>query len=112
MQILMTKESLTAVWDNSPCLAMPAYKDFGWDLKTFQQVPNNIIGISRKLLWEDLPFQRFQPQSQPKLWINATDSENIETDVMAEVLKGTPASEAVANGHTRMEKVWEKFEGK
>jgi multiple sugar transport system substrate-binding protein len=112
LQILMTKESLTAIWDNSPVLAMPAYKDFGWDLKTFQQVPNNIIPISRRLLWEDIPFQRFQPGPQPKLWIEATDSENIETDVMAEVLKGTPAKEAVANGHARMEKIWEKFEGK
>jgi multiple sugar transport system substrate-binding protein len=111
-QILMSKETLTSVWDNSPVLAMPAYKDFGWDLKTFQQVPNNIIGISRRLLWEDLPFQRFQPQNQPRLWINATDSENIETDVMAEVLKGTPTKEAVANGHARMEKILEKFEGK
>jgi hypothetical protein len=108
----MTKESLTAVWDNSKALAMPAYKDFGWDLPTFQQVPNNIIGISRRLLWEDIPFQRFQPLDRPMLWINATSSENVETDVMADVLRGTPAMDAVANGHARMEEIWAKFEGK
>jgi multiple sugar transport system substrate-binding protein len=112
LQILMTKESLTAIWDNSPALAMPAYKDFGWDLPTFKQVPNNIIGISRRLLWDDIPFQRHQPGADPKVWINATDTENIETDVMAEVLRGTPAREAVANGHARMEQILEKFEGK
>jgi hypothetical protein len=57
-------------------------------------------------------FNRFLPGDRPRLWINATDTENVETDVMADILKGTPVAQAVANGHKRMEEIHAKFQGK
>jgi hypothetical protein len=53
----------------------------------------------------------FQPQQQPKLWINAFDSEVVATDVMAEILKGTPTKDAVQAGHDRIQKIWDRFQG-
>lgn len=111
LQILMSKENMTAVWGNSPGLAMPAYQ-WGWDEATFKQVPNNVIGISKELVFSDKVLRAFHPQQVPKLWINATWTENIMTDVMAEILKGSPIPDAVANGHKRMEAVHAKFQGR
>ncbi|HEY3082437.1 MAG TPA: extracellular solute-binding protein [Chloroflexota bacterium] len=110
-QLLLSKENQVAVWDNSPGLATPAYQ-WGWDEKTFQQVPNNVIGISKELMYSDKLFRDYLPGSTPKLWIAGVASENVLTDTAADVLKGTPAKDAVANAHARMQKILEKFEGK
>ncbi|TAK25389.1 MAG: hypothetical protein EPO26_03185 [Chloroflexota bacterium] len=111
LQTLLSKENQIAIWDNSPGLAMPAY-EWGWDEKTFQQVPNNIIGLSKALVYSDKVFNNFQPGNQPKLWINAVGSENVLTDTMAAILKGTAVKDAVADAHARMVKIHEKFEGR
>jgi hypothetical protein len=68
--------------------------------------------IQKELLYSDSIHFRFMPAERPRLWINATDSENVETDVMADVLKGVSVEEAVANGHNRMEDIHAKFQGR
>ncbi|MBM4419384.1 MAG: extracellular solute-binding protein [Chloroflexi bacterium] len=112
LQMLLSKENQQAILENSPALAMPGYEKFGWDLPVIKNVPNGIMEISRSELFDEKRFFRFHPQKTDKLWVRATSSENIETDVMAEVMKGTPIATAVANGHKRMEAVLEKFKGR
>jgi multiple sugar transport system substrate-binding protein len=112
LQILLSKENQTAIMENSPGLSMPGYSNFGWDLPVIKNVPNKIMDVSKQLLFDEGRIESHSPQKTPKLWINATFSENIGTDVMAEILKGTAIPEAVANGHKRMEAVREKFQGK
>ena len=110
IQILLAKENQKAVWDNSPGHSIPAYS-WGWDEPELAKIPNNIIKASKDMVLSDTVFKLFLPQKQPKLWINAFDSEVVATDVMAAILKGTPVKDAVAAGHEKTQKIWDKFEG-
>ena len=104
------RENQKEVWKNSPGHSVPAYT-WGWDEPELKVVPNNVIAVSKEIILSDKYFKMFQPQPQPKLWINAFDSEVVATDVMAEILKGTPTKDAVQAGHDRVQKIWERFEG-
>jgi multiple sugar transport system substrate-binding protein len=110
IQTLLSKENQKEVWKNSPGHSVPAYT-WGWDEQELKVVPNNVIAVSKEVILSDKYFKMFQPQPQPKLWINAFDSEVVATDVMADILKGTPTKDAVQAGHDRIQKIWEKFEG-
>jgi multiple sugar transport system substrate-binding protein len=110
MQTLLSKENQKEVWKNSPGHSVPAYT-WGWDEPELKVVPNNVIAVTKEIILSDKYFKMFQPQPQPKLWINAFDSEVVATDVMADILKGTPTKDAVQAGHDRIQKIWEKFEG-
>ncbi len=111
IQLLLSKENQKAVWDNSPGHSVPAYT-WGWDEPELKKVPNNIISTSKAIILSDNNFKLFQPQQQPKLWINAFDSQVVVTDVMADILKGTPVKDAVARGHETAQKIYDKFQGK
>jgi multiple sugar transport system substrate-binding protein len=110
IQTLLSKESQKAVWDNSPGHSTPGYT-WGWDEAELKKVPNNVIAVSKEIILSSKNFNRFLPQSQPKLWINAFDSEVVATDVMADVLKGTAVKDAVQAGHDRIQTIWDRFEG-
>jgi multiple sugar transport system substrate-binding protein len=111
IQLLLAKENQKAVWDNSPGHSIPAYK-WGWDEAELKKVPNNVIKASQEMILSDTVFKEYLPQKQPKLWINGIGSEVVFTEVMADILKGTAVKEAVATGHAKCQKIWEKFEGK
>ncbi len=111
IQLLLSKENQKAVWDNSPGHSIPAYH-WGWDEPELSKVPNNVIKVSQEIIMSDTVFKLFLPQKQPRLWINAFDSEVVVTDVMAAILKGTPVKDAVAEGHAKTQKIYDKFEGK
>jgi multiple sugar transport system substrate-binding protein len=111
IQLLLSKENQKAVWDNSPGHSIPAYA-WGWDEPELAKVPNNVIKVSKEMIQSDTVFKMFLPQKQPKLWINAFDTEVVATDVMADILKGTPVKDAVAAGHAKTQKIWDKFQGK
>jgi multiple sugar transport system substrate-binding protein len=111
IQLLLSKENQKAVWDNSPGHSVPAYA-WGWDEPELKKVPNNAIKVSQEILASDKAFKLFLPQTTPKLWINAFDSQVVATDVMADVLKGTATKDAVATGHATIQKIWDKFQGK
>jgi multiple sugar transport system substrate-binding protein len=110
IQLLLSKENQKAVWDNSPGHSVPAYT-WGWDEPELKKVPNNVIKVSQEIIQSDKTFKNFLPQTQPKLWINAIDAQVVMTDVMADVLKGTPTAEAVAKGHATVQKIYDKFQG-
>jgi multiple sugar transport system substrate-binding protein len=111
IETLMSKENQKAVWDNSPGHSVPAYK-WGWDEPELKKVPNNVIQASQEIILSDKAFKLFLPQPQPKLWINAFDSQVVATDVMADILKGTPTAQAVKTGADRIQQIWNQFEGK
>lgn len=110
IQTLMSKENQKAVWDNSPGHSTPGYA-WGWDEAELKKVPNNVIAVSKEIILSNKQFRNFLPQPQPKLWINAFDSEVVATDVMADILKGTPVKEAVQAGHDKIQKIWDRFGG-
>jgi multiple sugar transport system substrate-binding protein len=110
IQTLLAKESQKQVWANSPGHSVPAYT-WGWDEQELKVIPNNVLPVSKEIILSDKYFKMFQPQQQPKLWINAFDSEVVATDVMAEILKGTPTKDAVQAGHDRIQKIWDRFQG-
>jgi multiple sugar transport system substrate-binding protein len=110
IQTLLSKDNQKQVWANSPGHSIPAYK-WGWDESELKVVPNNVMKVSQEIIQSDKNFKLFLPQKQPKLWVNAFDSEVVATDVMADVLKGTPTKDAVQAGHDRIQKIWDKFEG-
>jgi len=110
MQTLLSKENQKEVWKNSPGHSVPGYT-WGWDEPELKVIPNNVLPVSKEIILSDKVFKLFLPQKQPKLWINAFDSEVVATDVMADILKGTPTKDAVQAGHDRIQKIWEKFEG-
>jgi multiple sugar transport system substrate-binding protein len=112
IQVLLSKENQDATIKTNPALVLPAFQGYGWDNPTLKDPPNKIMDIQKELLYNPNVFNRFLPLDRPRLWINATDSENVETDVMADILKGTPVPQAVANGHKRMEEIFAKFQGK
>ena len=112
IQVLLSKENQDATIKTNPALVLPAFQGYGWDHPTLKDPPNKIMDIQKELLFNPNVFNRFQPLDRPRLWINATDTENVETDVMADILKGTPVPQAVANGHKRMEEIYAKFQGK
>jgi multiple sugar transport system substrate-binding protein len=110
IQTLLAKESQKQVWANSPGHSVPAFT-WGWDEPELKVIPNNVLPVSKEIILSDKYFKIFQPQPQPKLWINAFDSEVVATDVMADVLKGTPTKDAVQAGHDRIQKIWDRFQG-
>jgi multiple sugar transport system substrate-binding protein len=110
MQTLLSKENQKQVWANSPGHSVPAYT-WGWDEPELKVIPNNVLPVSKEIVLSDKAFQRFLPQQNPKLWINAFDTQVIVTDVMADVLKGTPTKDAVQAGHDRIQKIWDNFNG-
>lgn len=110
IQTLLAKESQKQVWANSPGHSVPAYT-WGWDEPELKVTPNNVLPVSKEIILSDKYFKIFQPQQQPKLWINAFDSEVVATDVMADVLQGTPTKDAVQAGHDRIQKIWDRFQG-
>jgi len=110
MQTLLSKDNQKQVWANSPGHSVPGYT-WGWDEQELKVIPNNVLPVSKEIILSDKVFKMFLPQTQPKLWINAFDTEVVATDVMADVLKGTPTKDAVKTGHDRIQKIWEKFEG-
>jgi multiple sugar transport system substrate-binding protein len=110
MQTLLSKENQKQVWANSPGHSVPAYT-WGWDEPELKVIPNNVLAVSKDIILSDKVFKMFQPQQNPKLWVNAFDSQVVATDVMAEVLKGTPTKDAVQAGHDRIQKIWENFNG-
>jgi len=89
---------------------VPGYT-WGWDEPELKVIPNNVLPVSKEIILSDKVFKLFLPQQNPKLWINAFDSQVVATDVMAEVLKGTPTKEAVQAGHDRIQKIWDNFQG-
>jgi hypothetical protein len=111
IQILLSKENQKAIWANSPGHSVPAYQ-WGWDEPELAKVPNNVMKASKEIISSDKAFKLYLPQQQPKLWINAFDAQVVATDVMADILKGTPVKDAVKTGHDNTQKIWEKFEGK
>ncbi len=110
IQTLLSKENQKQVWANSPGHSVPGYT-WGWDEPELKVIPNNVLAVSKDIILSDKTFKMFLPQPQPKLWVNAFDSQVVATDVMAEVLKGTPTKNAVQAGHDRIQKIWEQFEG-
>jgi len=110
MQTLLSKENQKQVWANSPGHSVPGYT-WGWDEPELKVIPNNVLPVSKEIILSDKVFKLFLPQQNPKLWINAFDSQVVATDVMAEVLKGTPTKEAVQAGHDRIQKIWDNFQG-
>ncbi len=110
MQTVLSKENQKQVWANSPGHSVPAYT-WGWDEPELKVIPNNVLPVSKEIILSDKVFKLFLPQQNPKLWVNAFDSQVIATDVMAEVLKGTPTKAAVQAGHDRIQKIWDSFNG-
>ena len=110
MQTVLSKENQKQFWANSPGHSMPAYT-WGWDEPELKVIPNNVLAVSKEIILSDKVFKLFLPQQNPKLWVNAFDSQVIATDVMAEVLKGTPTKDAVQAGHDRIQKIWDGFNG-
>ncbi len=110
MQTLLSKENQKQVWANSPGHSVPAYT-WGWDEPELKVIPNNVLAVSKEIILSDKVFKLFLPQQNPKLWVNAFDSQVVATDVMAEVLKGTPTRDAVQAGHDRIQKIWDNFKG-
>ncbi|MCC6627833.1 MAG: hypothetical protein IT340_10575 [Chloroflexi bacterium] len=111
IQELLKKEAQKEVWKNSPSHSLPAY-EWGWDEPEANTGPNEVAKVFRKQALSPNYFMDFMPGPEPKLWISAVGQEVVLTDTMAEVLKGTPAKDAVKNGHDRVVKIWEKFQGK
>jgi multiple sugar transport system substrate-binding protein len=112
IEVLLSKENQDATIKTNPALVLPGFQGYGWEHPTLKEPPNKIMDIQKELLFNPNVFNRFLPGDRPRLWINATDTENVETDVMADILKGTPVAQAVANGHKRMEEIHAKFQGK
>ena len=110
MQTLLSKENQKQVWANSPGHSVPAYT-WGWDEPELKVIPNNVLPVSKETILSDKVFRAFLPQQNPKLWVNAFDTQVVATDVMAEVLKGTPTKAAVQAGHDRTQKIWDNFNG-
>lgn len=110
IQTLLAKENQKQVWANSPGHSVPAYT-WGWDEQELKVIPNNVLPVSKEIILSDKVFKLFLPQQNPKLWINAFDTQVIATDVMADVLKGTPTKDAVKAGHDRIQKIWDDFGG-
>lgn len=111
IKTLLSKENQKAIWKNSPGHSVPAY-EWGWDEPEANTAPNDVAKIFKKIAYDENVWFTFRPLKEPKLWIDAIAAEAIPTDVMAEILKGTPVKEAVANGHKRIEAVKAKYEGK
>jgi len=110
MQTVLSKENQKQIWANSPGHSVPAYT-WGWDEPELKVIPNNALPVSKEIILSDKVFKLFLPQQDPKLWINAFDTQVVATDVMAEILKGTPTKEAVQAGHDRIQKIWDTFQG-
>jgi multiple sugar transport system substrate-binding protein len=111
IQTLMSQDNQQNVWKNSPGHSTPAYT-WGWDSDVFKPVPNNVIGVSKDIILSDKVFKMFQPAEEPKLWINAFDSQVVVTDTAADVLKGTASKDAVATATANIQKIYDKFQGK
>jgi multiple sugar transport system substrate-binding protein len=111
IQTLLDKPNQKAVWDNSPGHSIPAYK-WGWDEPELKKVPNNVIKASQEIIQSDKAFKNYLPAKEPKLWLNAVDDQVIATETMADVLKGTPVKDAVQTAQGKVQKIFEKFEGK
>lgn len=112
MQTMLSKEAQVSIWTNSPAHSCPAY-EWGWDdPKLLAGAPNNIIQDTQKQIQDPKFFQNWMPNNGPKLWIAAADQEVLHTDTMAAVLGGTSPKDAVAAAQVKLQKIWDKFEGK
>lgn len=111
LQAMMSKANQKAAWENSPGHSMPGY-EWGWDEPELKKTPNNIVKVSKEIIQSATQFRTFLPLDKPHLWINAMGDQVVLTEVMADVLKGTPVKDAVKTGQEKADAIFKKFEGK
>jgi multiple sugar transport system substrate-binding protein len=110
MQHLLSKEVQKKIWETTPGYPTPAYK-WGWDEPEIVNSPNNVSKTFEKIAYAK-NFSSWMPGPGPRLWINGIGSSVVLTEAMADILKGTPVKDAVAQAQTKIEDLYTKFEGK
>lgn len=112
IQILLRQDALGAAIENGAGLSMPAYREWGWDLKGLTIAPNDVIGQMRRVILSERPFTYFQPLDQPRLWISAAHVEHVLTDTIGAILKGQAVEAAVGQTQERLVQIHRRLNGR
>jgi len=109
LHFLLPLESMDGILSNAPAFALPAYTKL-WDASKF--IPTNPVALDQKAVALS-PTGNIVPGTYPGPAQNpamaAAGTAGIESDMVADILRGTPVKDAVKTCHDRYVKIFKEF---
>ena len=110
MEYLLSQPIQKQIWKTSSGYATPAYK-WGWDEPEVTGSINGVDKIFQELVYGSQTFI-WSPGPGPSLWTDAADNAVVMCETMSAILKGTSIKQAVADGHAKIQALFDKYQGK
>ena len=108
LEFILNLEKMDQCFESSPAFSLPAYEGL-WDESVY--IPTNPVAQDQKVVALDrlgiIPQQYPGPPLNPAM--SSAGSAGIQNDMVADILRGTPAAEAVKTCHERYVQIFKEF---